>query len=604
MPIPDDWDFNYGAKILSHIDGVLSYDTGGGRQAAVGEYVRGSTSGAIGKILAVTGNTASGTLTLTNVEGLFEDGELIEAMSFVNFDGLIDKVSSLQGFRVGDTVVDQVTGSIVVRAIEYNEDGAGGGTLFGDTFTAFTNDSQLDISGGETNIGLADGTGTDNDAALTTTLTDGQLAPPGTAFTNDSVILHYDAGTVAIPEQAIVRDEVTGAKALVEQVRGVTLTGSLRLVDYNSTASFGAFTDDNNLEIDQVVGYQNQVAGQVFSVGDVVVGGTNGATGRVLADTGTQLILADESGTWLHGEDLNVGATKIAESNGTNTTLVAAVINIPLGLRTEQRPNSVGGGSAQGGIYPSATSLNIVRKLNSWYTLSQDTFDELVQMDDDEAIDATGKGAAYQIVFDWVVPDLSMRFLRQGGLVDTNSAEIWANAQTVGAQNKITDTAYEYSASQPYRMPQLYIEQDQRKLPPSWLEGQIDVLIKVKTRRDTRYIAPATPGLGQLIPGGDPQVDGAYAVLNREYHVSTYDATQFEAAAGGVNTVALGTAADTAADRNPNGTHTMDYTGGSGATLIVGEEFTAGSGNSLKVGIVVSDTGGAGATGTLEYEYR
>jgi hypothetical protein len=92
MPIPDDWDFNYGAKILSHIDGVLSYDTGGGRQAAVGEYVRGSTSGAIGKILAVTGNTASGTLTLTNVEGLFEDGELIEAMSFVNFDGLIDKV--------------------------------------------------------------------------------------------------------------------------------------------------------------------------------------------------------------------------------------------------------------------------------------------------------------------------------------------------------------------------------------------------------------------------------------------------------------------------------------------------------------------------------
>lgn len=601
MPIADDWDFNYSAKELSHIDGVLSYDTGGGRQAAVGEYIRGSTSGALGKILAVTGDTTSGTLTLTNVEGLFEDGEAIEVMSFVLFDGLIDKASNLQGFRVGDTVVDQTTGSIVVRAIEYNEDGAGGGTLFGDSFAAFADEEQLDISGGEANIGLSNGTGTNNDAALTTTVTDGQLAPPGTAFTNDSVLLHYDAGTVAIPEQAIVLDAVTGAKALVEQVIGVTLTGSLRLVDYNSTASFGAFTDDNTLQVDQVVGYQNQVAGQVFSVGDVIVGGTNGATGRVLADTGTQLILADESGSWLHGEDLNVGATKKAESNGTNTTLNVATINIPSGLRTEQRPNSIGGGSAQGGIYPSATSLNIVRKLNSWYTLSQDTFDELVQMDDDEAIDATGKGAAYQIVFDWVVPDLNMRFLRQGGLVDTDNAEIWANAQTVGAQNKITATAYEYAAAQPYRMPQLYIEQDQRKLDPSWLEGQIDALVKVKTRRDTRYIAPATPGLGQLIPGGDPQVDGAYAVLNREYHVSTYDATQFNAAAGGVNTVALGTAADTAADRNPNGTHTMDYTGGSGATLIVGEEFTAGADNALKVGIVVSDDGGAGATGTLEY---
>ena len=601
MPISDDWDFDYGSKVLSHIDGVLSYDTGAGRQAAVGEYVRGAVSGALGKILAVTGDTTSGTLTLTNVEGLFEAAELLEALSLITFDTVTDKVSSLQGFRVGDTVVDQVTGSIVVRAIEYNEDGVGGGTLFGDSFAAFTNLSQMDVSGGETDIADAVGVGINNDAALTTTLTNGQLAPPGTLLTNDSVIVHYDAGTVAIPEQALVRDAVTGAIGLVEQVTGVTATGSVRLVDYNSTASFGAFTDNNNLEIDQVIGYNNQVAGEVFSVGDVVVGGTNGATGRVLADTGTQLILADESGTWLTGEDLNVGVTKIAEANGSNATIAAAVINIPLGLRTEQRPNSVGGGSAQGGIYPSATSLNVVRKLNSWYTLSQDTFDELVQMDDDEALEATGKGAAYQIVFDWVVPDLSMRFLRQGGLVDTNSAEIWANPQTVGAQNKITDTAYEYAAAQPYRMPQLYIEQDQRKLNPSWLEGQIDVLVKVKTRRDTRYIAPTTPALGQLIPGGDPQIAGAYAILNREYGVSTYDATQFAAAAGGVNTVALGTGGDNASDRNPNGTHTMDYTAGSGATLIVGEEFTAGADNLLKVGIVVSDTGGAGATGTLEY---
>jgi len=599
MPIADCWDFNYSATTLSHIDGVLSYDTGGGRQAAVGEYIRGNTSGAIGKILAVTGNTTSGTLTLTNVEGLFEDNETFEVMSSVNFDGLIDKASNLQGFRIGDTVVDQVTGSVVVRAIEYNADGLGGGTLYGDTFTAFTNDSQLDISGGETNIGLADGVGVDNDTALTTTQTAGTLAVPGTASTNDSVIIHYDAGTVAIPEQAIVEDATTGAIGLVEKVDGVLLTGSIRIVDYDSTG--GVFTNNNILRVDQVIGYTNQVAGQVFTVGDVVVGGTSGATGRVLADTGTQLILADESGTWTTTENLNVGGTKIAEANGTNTTLNVATINIPLGIRTEQRPASVGGGVAQGGIYAAGTSLNIVRKLNSWYTLSQDTFDELVQMDDDEALDATGKGSAYQIVFGWVVPDLSMRFLRQGGLTDTTGANVWANPQTVGVQNKITDTAFEYASAQPYRMPQLYIEQDQRKLDSWWLEGQIDVLVKVRTRTDTRYIAPATPGLGQLIPGGDPQVPGAYAVNNREFHVSTYDTTQFNAASGGVNTVALGTADDRAADRNPNGTHTMDYTAGSGATLIVGEEFTAGVGNGLKVGIVVSDTGGAGATGTLEY---
>jgi hypothetical protein len=210
MAISDDWDFDYANVRLSHIDGVLSYDTGGGRQAAVGEYIRGNTSGAIGKILSVTGNTTSGTLTLTNVEGLWEDNETFEVMSEVGFD------------------VDQVTGSVVVRAIEYNEDGLGGGIIYGDTFTAFTNDSQLDISGGQADVADAD-TATanvDNDAALTTTQTDGTLAVPGTAQTNDSVIIHYDAGTVAIPEQALLEDATTGAIGLVEQVYGTLLTGA------------------------------------------------------------------------------------------------------------------------------------------------------------------------------------------------------------------------------------------------------------------------------------------------------------------------------------------------------------------------------------------
>lgn len=598
MAISDDWDFNYAAKILSHVDGVLTYDTGAGRQPVVGEYVYGASSGAVGLILSLTGNTTTGTLTLTNVVGLFQDNELLEVLSELGFDAV---TAGNGGFAVGDTLVDQVTGSIDVKAIEYNADGLGGGIVYGTSFASFTDNSQLDISGGQADVADADTVtaNTNNDAALTTTLVAGTLAVPGTAQTNDSVLVHYDAGTVAVPEQAIVEDAVTGARGLVEQVYGVTATGSLRLVDYDSTG--GVFTDDNNLRVDQVIGYNNQVPGEVFSVGDVVVGLTSGATGRVLADTGTQLILADESGTWTTTEDLQVGGTTIADANGTNDTLVVSVINIPDGLRTEQRANSVGGGSAQGGIYDAGDSLNIVRKFNSLYTLSQDTFDELLQMDDDEALDAQAKAIAYTIVFDWAIPDLSIHYLRQGGLKDTSGANEWANPQTVGAQNKITSTAFLYSSSQPYRQPQLYVEQNQQKVAPWWLEGNIDILLKVKTRTDVRYIAPATPGLGQLIPGGDPIADGVYAVLNREYHVSTYDTTQSPGTPGGVNTIALGTADDRAADRNPNGTHTMDYTGGSAVALVVGEEFTAGAGNTLKVGIVVSDTGGTAATGTLEY---
>ena len=630
MPIADCWDFNYGAKVLSHIDGVLSYDTGAGRQAVVGEYVRGAVSGAIGKILSVTGNTASGTLTLTNTVGLFEDNELLEAMSEQPFDTITDKLgdSSIQGIRVGDTVVDQVTGSIVVRAIEYNNAeqtlgaGGGGGTMYGDSFAAFTNNSVLDISGGEANVGLADGTGTNNDAALTTTLVNGDgVDVPGTSNTNDSCIIGYDAGTQLVPEQAVIEGVTSGAVGLVEQQYGPAdgSVGSLRLVD----SDFGAadFQDNETLRVQQVVNYDNQVGGQVFSVGDVVVGSVSGATGRVLAvivltSTTGRVILGDESGTWDFATPdlMQVDGVTIAEPADGTFTLNVSTSNIPNGTRVDQKPSGVGGSVEQGGIYAvtgtgiitPADSLNIVRKFNSLYTLSQDTFDELDQLDDDEALDATGKNAAYQIVFNWEIPDLSFRFLRSGGVTDTNGQNIWANPQSTGTQNKITATAFEYTSAQTFRMPQIYIEQNGEKIASSWLEGQIDVMVKVKTWNDTRFIAPTTPALGQLLPGGDPAVDGSYTLFNREFYTSTYDATEFGAASGGVNTVALGTGADNASDRNPQGTHTMSYLVGSAATLLVGETIqTTGAaarlGNNQKIGVVVAQTGDAGASGTIEY---
>jgi hypothetical protein len=602
MAISDDWDFDYSAKVLSHIDGVLSYDGGTAGQASAGDYVYGVTSGAVGKVLAVTGNATSGTYTLTNVRGLFQDNEELRLCSVVGFDTVVDKSNDLQGFRVGETVVDQTTGSIDVLAIEYNTrelaGGQGGGTgrLYGNNFTSFTDNDSMDISGGEAGIAsvhTAEGNA-DNDAVIDTADVAGTLAAPGTG--NKSVILNYDTGTVSIPEQAIIEDATTGASALVERTfdTNTQAEGSLVLVDYNDGNAWG---DGNQLRLDQALGYNNQVAGQVFSVGDVVVGATSGATGRVILDTGTVLVFADESGTWTTTENLQVNGVTIADANGSNTTLNCALVNGA--VLDDQIPTGVGGGVAQGGIYAFGDGLNIVRKSNSLYTLSQDTFDELVQLDDDEAIDATVKGGAYQVVFDWLIPPLSFRFLRRGAWTMNGVQDVFANPQTVGAQNKIGASGFAYDSDQPYRQPQLYIEQDQEKVETSWMEGNIDVILQVRTSMSDRYIDPATPGLGQLIPGGDPAVDGAYAVFNREYHVSSYDATQFAASGGGVNTVALGTGDETV--NNPNGTHTMDYTGGSAAALVVGETFRAGTGDSQKVGIVVSDTGGVAATGTLEY---
>jgi hypothetical protein len=595
MSISDDWDLDYPNKRLSHIDGVLSYDTGTSNQADVGEYIRGSTSGAIGKILSRTGDTTSGTLTLTNVVGQFEENEVIEQMSKVGFDNV---TTANNGFSIGDVVTDSATGSITVRAIEYNEDGLGGGILYGDSFTSFGDDLVLKITGGSSDVADSDTVtaNSDFDAHLGTTQTSSTLAKPGTTTTNKSAIINFDTGTQNIPEQAIIEDATTGATGLVEQVYQTSgaAVGSIRVVDWDSANAWG---DTNVLRLDQALGYNNQVVGQVFSVGDVVVGVTSGATGRVILDTGTTLVFADETGTWTTTEDLNVGGVKIADANGTNTTLNVAAVNGA--TRLEQRPSSLGGGVQQGGIYSATESLNIVRKSNSLYTYAQDTFDELAQMDDDEPIEADVKGGAYRLVFDWNIPDLGFRFLRKGAWADTNAQNVWANPQTQGVLNKITDTKYLIDSTQTFRQPQMYIEQNGAKVDPFWLEGQIDVILKTKTRTLTTIHDPVTPGLGQLIGGGDPSVGGNYTVLAREFHTSTYDATQVDGSAGGVNSVALGTADDTT--NNPNGTHIIDWDTGSAATLLVGEEITTGTGNGIKIGQVVAQTGDAGATGTCEY---
>jgi hypothetical protein len=470
--------------------------------------------------------------------------------------------------------------------------------LYGDSFTSFGDNLVLKITGGSADVADSDTVtaNVDNDALLTTTSVNGTLAKPGTGNTNRSAIINFDAGTQNIPEQAIIQDATSGAQGLVEQVYQVagSAVGSIRVVDWDSTNAWG---DNNVLRLDQALGYNNQVAGQVFTVGDVVVGATSGATGRVILDTGTTLVFADETGTWVTTENLQVGGVTIADANGTNTVLNVAAVN--QAARTEQRPDSVGGGVSQGGIYGAADGLNIVRKSNSFYTFAQDTFDELAQLDDDEPIEADVKGGAYRLVFDWNIPDLSFRFLRRGGWADTNGANVWANPQTQGVLNKIEASRFLIDSTQTFRQPQLYVEQEGVKVLPWWLEGQMDVIIKTRTRTSTTRHDPATPGLGQLLVGGDPAVGGNYTIFAREFHTSTYDATQVDGSAGGVNSVALGTADDTA--NNPNGTHIIDYDTGSAATLLVGEEIIFESGNTLKVGQVVAQTGDAGATGTVEY---
>lgn len=583
MSIPNDWDVNYASKIISHIDGVLSYGSGSGTQPVAGQYIIGVTSGAVGKVLAKTGTVTTGTLTLTNVIGRFANGETLDVLSELMFDAI---TAGNGGLKVGDTITGQVTGTIDVKFIEYNIDGvAGHGKMYGTNMSVFVNDEQLDISGGQADVADADGTGTDNDTLFDASTT-ATLAVPGTTNTNNSVIIHYDGGTITIPEDAHIKSATAGAEGYAQRVIGSQTIGSVRVI--NSDTTGGAWTDNEALRILDCVYYDNLVAGKVFSAGDVikaVAGVSPDAVGRVLAviddgDSTGKMILAGMSGTWDDDNEIHVKQSddtyvKYGEvENAQNPYLDAATINIPSGVRNEQRVD-------QGGIY-AAGSLNIVRSWNAFYSYMQDLYDELGALDDLPPLDGNVKDQLYTILNNYVIPDSSLRFLEKGSSKDSGNNNIFVNIQTTGAMADIGDHGFFYNASNPTPQPDMYVEQNAAVIRQDWLEGNLDMLLKVKTSTNPAYINPTVAALGQLINNGN------FTVHLRPYR-RTYDSNEVNGSGGGIAVVALGNAKDL---NNITGQYQAAFTGGSGTPFTTGEEITTTAG---KRGVITSsDTGAAG----------
>jgi len=586
MTVAIDWDFNFSAGIISHIDGVVTFNTGTGTLPSAGDMVRGVTSGAIGKVLSTTGTVASGTLTLTNTLGKFQSGEQLDTLSTVDFDAV---TTGNGGFQVGDTIVDQVTGSINVLFIEYNIDGvAGHGRIYGNSFAAFTNNSQLDISGGQADVADSDGVGVNNDAAFDATTTTA-LVIPGTANTNNCEIIHYDAGTIPIPEDAHITSVTSTAEGYAQRVYGSTVTGSIRVIDSNTTG--GAWTNNEVLRIEDVEYYDTLVAGKVFSPGDVIRGGTSGFEARVLAvieDTGTtgKLILAGNTGTpWTDTEDIEVlqpDDSYVLYANvdaGQNSYLDAATLNLPAGSRASQRAD-------QGGIYQTGT-LNPVRSANAIYSYAQDLYDELNQLDDLVPLDGNVKDQLYTILNSYIIPDLSFRFIEKGSFQDDGKNNIFVNVKTAGVIADIGNHGYFYDATNPTPQPDMYIEKDGVEIRQDWLEGHLDMLLKVKTSTDPKYINPVVNALGQLIDGG------TFTVHLRPYS-RTYDSAEVTATAAGFANVFLSNVRDA---NNVTGQYQFAYNTGTGTPFTVGEEaLVVASGKRIQ--IVSSDTG---ATGNFTY---
>ena len=553
MAIGSDWDIDFNNLLISHIDGDLDYDTGGGTLPDIGGVIRGATTGALGKILSISGSAATGTLTLTDVEGQFQDGESIVWQDQVDFDTVTNG-----GFAVGETV-DGASRTGTIRKIDYNDGGvAGTGTIYGE-FGAGTWTPGEDMDVAASVKALADGAGSDNSLVWTGVLvnegSNGTITEPTL-----STIVNYDTGTEDFVRFSKIQNLNTSPTktAFIQQAYGVTATGSLRLVDVS-----GDWDDADLIFVGDKLPYDTVVF--AFKIGDVVLGASSGTTGKILADNGTILTLQNQTGSgFTNSELIEVGGTTFAtvdaDAGEGDFNTQHAVQNL------EEIAEQL---AVDGGVY-NGTSINGIRDANALYTHLQDTFDELGALYDTISMTAQVILQQYTLVNGWKIPDLSFRFIESGSIQDSGLDNIWTNYQTIGTVAGITDLVYAEVTPQP----RIYFEQGGSVLAPFWLPGHIDVLVKVKSNSLPTI---AADGVGLLVS------NGTVTVFAREFG-STYDHFQTTTVAG-VAPVPLATSSDL---NNTTGTHAFDFDAPSG-TFTVGEEFRVAA-DITKRGIVRTQT--------------
>lgn len=609
MPIADDYKFfnvpvtTGGYREIVHVDGRISYGSNTGTAPALNDYLYQAATGARGRVIAgsdLGGVSATGTLDLTNVVGRFDGTSALTVLTAVNFDTVGNG-----GFAVDDVISDTLAARLTVLAIEYNSGpkvvkDAGEGWAYGNVFTTgFANNDQIDIVGGQTAVALVHTGAEDAAATFTGAVATTSLKPPGTANTNNSLIVHYDAGTIDIPEGGIVSDATTGAQGQVEQKLGVTLIGSLRLVDTSLTP---AWTDNNNIDGEEVVHFNAQVAGEVFLENGLYEGQTSGERFQVLpagiiddGDSTGKLWTLGVSGTLTLNEDIHrilpgdILGAKVAQVEQVSTTLpTVAAINIPGGVRLEQVADA---GVSQGGIYAEADGLNIRRDTNRFFSFVKDDRDEEINLQYPPPIQGNVRDSLYTVLTanDWQMPDLTFRFLEKAAWQDDGLNNQWTNYQAPAATFKgadITDQGWLRDATVPRPMPDAYIEQAAVVQDSFWLEGPFDIIFKVKSTTDMATIDPATPALGQLINAGN--VTWHSRPFGRLY--AFFDRSDIGKASGVV--------LDNPNDPNNNtGMYRAAFTVGGAGAFTVGEQIATADGT--KRGIVTaSDTG---TTGNVDF---
>jgi len=609
MAIASCWCIDFTAKTISHIDGCLNWDGGAGTQPLAGDYILATTAcrNIVFKLLD-TFTCVSGTDRVTDTVTLGTAGKLVNndvllGLDQVDFDGVIlaPACCGTRGFQVGDTVTGGTSGRTgVIRAIEYNDGVTGGGadgdgTIWG-AFGVGTwcNDETLLICCGGTCIqkAVVDGVGVDD--GWTGAVACNLLINPGACNTAEILNIDSPGCPIFIPNEARIACSACACpaeEAIVQKHLGSATgaPGSLITRCVNP-----AWIDGDCVFIRHVVFFDTLVAGQVFSVGDVILGATCCATARVLrvvcdGDSTGKLITAGinnmcgclTEGAFVACELITVSGTTIATVEA-ETFVLDSATDINGAPRLIQR-------SCQGGLYQDTTGINTLRSVNAFYTFLQDTFDELTQLDDQVPMSAQVKDGQYTLINCWTMPDLAMRWLESGSIQTSDNNCIFTNYQTLGTVEDITDKVFFNDACCPTPQPNFYFEQNGCVLRQDWLEGNVNVLVKVKTKLDTRFITPAVASLGQLVNCG------TITLYNREF-LSTYDFFE-TTTVGGTAPTPLATANDS---NNQTGTDSLCWCTGGACAYTVGESV---SGCTSGARAIVTASG-CGACGLLTFAYK
>ncbi len=581
MAISSDWNIDFTLKVISHVDGVLTWDANATTGPAAADYVRGDTSTAVGKVLSRTTDTgltgATGELTLTSVVGQYENNEPLTVLDRLGFARVVNA-----GFEVGDTLFGQDSGaSMPIYALEYEATG-GTGAIYGVTTSGPFNDGEwlLVNAAAGTSGATAEGVEVDNANLFTSALVDeatnGTITPPTT-----SVLVNFDTGTTGFIRFANVVNKADGgetATGAIEQVYGAVTEGTIRLVDSSSVAAGASgWTADTPIFQSDMLFFDNVQSGQSFKLNDLIVGAGSAAEGVVIEVDAVNgyLTLLNQTGTFSDDENINVDGTYIADV--TTTGDFGNFTQIRGTTRAEEITTQL---DSQGGVY--SNSLNAVRDANAFYTYLQDTFDELGALDDTIPMTAQVKLQQYTLVNSWVIPDLSFRFLESGSIQDLALDNIWTTFQTLGSVNGIGDEAFFATTPQP----QFYIEQNGAVIDTFWIAGQIDVLVKVKTSTRPDITTTATAGVN---------IDNGTVTIFARRFGDTYDHFETTTIAG-VAPIPLATSNDL---DNTTGTHELKYDNESSGPFTVGEEIVDST-DATKRGVITA-LEDSGPSGSIDY---